>query len=57
MKWIEYENPNTIDEAVALLSDPGMTMNDIIQLVSHDYSTIILNLLENVIHSIKKPYI
>ena len=23
MKWIEYENPNTIDEAVALLSDPG----------------------------------
>jgi carbon-monoxide dehydrogenase medium subunit len=23
LKWIEYENPNTIDEAVALLSDPG----------------------------------
>ena len=23
MKWIEYENPSTIDEAVALLSDPG----------------------------------
>lgn len=40
-----------------LLSDSGMTLNDIIQLVSHDYITIILNLLENVIHSLKKPYI
>lgn len=40
-----------------LLSDPGMKMNDIIQLVSHDYSTIILNLLENIIHSMNKHHI
>ena len=40
-----------------LLSDSGMSVTDIIQIVSHDYSTILLNLLENLMNYIHTNHI